>query len=285
MTEPHKNHGAEKWGSDFFGGLNELPPEPVAGIGQVLDTMATLPAFQDARQWLLGSLGVPSGGSILEAGCGNAASHADLHAMVGPRGRIAGIDPTKAFIETARSRSKQQGPAHATYETGDIRALPCKAGEFDAVFCDKVLIHAGPASAALREMARVTRPGGRVGAIEWLPFFAMSATDLAALAAFNTIFQKAVYEYFVSANLARHFHAAGLGNIRTSAFLAHTTSLDNPPFWRAFIVHQMPMFLHAGLIEEPQARAFLNDIEALHAASAFSASFIVQAATGTKSVA
>jgi len=277
------NHGSEEWGSDFFGGLNELPPEPVAGIGQVLDTMATLPAFRDARRWLLESLGVPSGGSILEAGCGNAASHADLHAMVGPRGRIVGLDPTRSFIETAQSRSKQQGPARATYETGDIRALPCKDDEFDAVFCDKVLIHAGPASAALREMVRVTRRGGRVGAIEWLPFFAMSATDLAALAAFNTVFQKAVHDYFVSANLARHFHAAGLEDIRTSAFLAHTTSLDEPPFWRAFIVHQMPMFLHAKLIDQPQARTFLNDIEALNAAGAFNASFIVQAATGTKS--
>jgi hypothetical protein len=108
---------------------------------------------------------------------------------------------------------------------------------------------------------------------------------LAALAAFNTIFQKAVYEYYVSANLARHFHAAGLENIRTSAFLAHTTSLDEPPFWRAFIVHQMPMFLQAGLIDEPQARAFLKDIEALNATGEFNASFTVQAATGTKSLA
>jgi hypothetical protein len=49
MAQPPMNHGAEEWGSDFFGGLNELPPEPVAGIGQVLDTMATLPAFRDAR--------------------------------------------------------------------------------------------------------------------------------------------------------------------------------------------------------------------------------------------
>jgi SAM-dependent methyltransferase len=202
--------------------------------------------------------------------------------LVGPRGRIVGIDPTKAFIEIAQSRSKQQGPAQATYKIGDIRALPCKDGEFDAVFCDKVLIHAGPASAALREMARATRPAGRIGAIEWLPFFAMSATDLPALAAFNTIFQKAVYEYFVSANLARHLRAAGLEDIRTNAFLAHTTSLDDPPFWRAFIVHQMPMFLQAGLIDEPLARAFLTDIEALNAAGAFSASFIVQAASGMK---
>jgi hypothetical protein len=134
-------------------------------------------------------------------------------------------------------------------------------------------------------MARVTRPGGSVGAIEWLPFFAISATNLTALAAFNAIFPKAVYEYFVSVNLARHFHAAGLKNVRTRAFLAHTTSLDEPVFWRAFIVHQMPMLIQAGLIEEPQAIAFLSDIEALNAAGTFSASFVVQAATGTKPLA
>jgi SAM-dependent methyltransferase len=203
-------------------------------------------------------------------------------------GRAGGLSESirpRHSSKPPEAEASNRGPAHATYETGDIRALPCKDAEFDAVFCDKVLIHAGPASAALREMARVTRPGGRVGAIEWLPFFAISATDLAALAAFNTIFQKAVYEYYVSANLARHFHAAGLENIRTSAFLAHTTSLDEPPFWRAFIVHQMPMFLQAGLIDEPQARAFLKDIEALNAAGEFNASFTVQAATGTKSLA
>jgi len=285
MAQPKTNRGAEEWGSDFFGGLNELPPEPVAFIGHILDVMATLPAFRDARQWMLGNLGVQPGGSILEAGCGNGASHADLHVMVGPGGRIVGIDPTKGLIETAQSRSKQQGPASATYEIGDIRALPCKAGEFDAVFCDKVLVHAGPASAALREMARVTRPGGGIGAVEWLAFFPISATDLTALAAFNAIFPKAVYDYFVAANLVRHFQAAGFENVRTRAFLAHTTGLDEHPFWRAFLIHQVPMFIQAGLIEEPQATAFVNDIEALNAAGTFNASFIVQAATGTKSLA
>jgi ubiquinone/menaquinone biosynthesis C-methylase UbiE len=272
----------EEWGADFFGGLNDLPPEPVAGISHVLDAMAVLPAFRDARQWVLANLRVPSGGSILEAGCGNGASHAELQGIAGVSGRIVGIDPTTGFIETARNRSRQQGWTNATYEAGDIRALPCKDNEFDGVFCDKVLIHAGPASAALREMSRVTRPGGGVGAIEWFPFFVVSATDSEAMTAFNAIFQKAVYDYHVSANLARHFRAARLLNVRTRAFLAQTTSLDEHPFWRAFMIQQMPMFVQANLIEETLANAFLKDIEALNAANSFSASFIVQCATGTK---
>jgi hypothetical protein len=73
-------------GLRLLGGLNDFPAEPVTFIGQVLDAMAALPAFRDARQWVLGNLGVPSGGAILEAGCGNAASHAVLHAVVGRAG-------------------------------------------------------------------------------------------------------------------------------------------------------------------------------------------------------
>lgn len=274
--------GASDWGSDFFGTLNEMPPEPVTGIGQILEAMHTLPAFHDARDWVLRHLALSRGSSVVEAGCGTGASLPDILAVVGPDGRVVGVDPTFAFVDSARSRAARLGAASAHYEVGDIRSLPSADGAFDAAFCEKVLIHAGPARAALDEMARVTRVGGRVGALEWLPFFAVSATSPELLDTFNSIFRRAVYDYFVSSNLARHFHAAGLSDVRTAAFLAHTDDLDAHPFWRAFIVHQMPMFVHAGLIEEAPAQAFVADLEALNAKHEFSASFIVQAAVGTK---
>jgi hypothetical protein len=110
----------------------------------------------------------------------------------------------------------------------------------------------------------------------------VSSTRPETLEALNAILRKACYDYFVSLNLARHFHGAGLKDVRTEAFLAHTDDLDAPPFWRAFIVQQMPMFVHAGLIEESSARGVLADLEALQAKGEFSASFVVQAAAGTK---
>jgi ubiquinone/menaquinone biosynthesis C-methylase UbiE len=274
--------GASDWASDFFGTLNEMPPESVTGISGILEAMSTLPAFRDARRWVLQNVGLSQGSSVIEAGSGIGASLPDVLAIVGTNGRIVGVDPTLAFVDSARSRAGGLGASNARYDVGDIRSIPAGEGEFDAAFCDKVLIHAGPAHAALAEMARVTRGGGSVGAIEWLPFFVVSSTRPDTLDAFNTIFKNAVYDYFVSSNLARHFQAAGLTNVRTEAFLAHTDRLDAHPFWRAFIVHQMPMFIHVGLIEEATAHAFLADIESLNATGAFSASFIVQAAVGTK---
>ena len=71
---------------------------------------------------------------------------------------------------------------------------------------------------------------------EWLTFFVVSATQSKALTAFNAIFQKAPYDHHISANLARVFRAAGLRDVLTRALLAHTTSLEEHPFWRAFMV-------------------------------------------------
>jgi ubiquinone/menaquinone biosynthesis C-methylase UbiE len=270
------------WGSDFFGTLNEMPPEPVIGIGHILEAMGTLSAFRDARDWVLRRLGISQGSSVIEAGCGNAAALSGVRSTIGAKGRMLGIDPTRAFVESARTRAQQLSMTNARFEVGDIRAIPAAAGEFDAALCDKVMIHAGPPKSALGEMVRVTRNGGRVGAIEWLPYFAVSTSQPAAADAFNDIFRKAVYDYFVSCNLTRHFHDAGLKYIVTETFLAHTNTLDTPPFWRAFIVSQMPMFVPAGLIEETTGQAFLADIEELNAKGEFSASFIVQAVVGTK---
>jgi ubiquinone/menaquinone biosynthesis C-methylase UbiE len=270
------------WKSDFFGTLNEMPSEPVTGIGHVLEALSTLPAFRDARHWLLRNLGIAEGSSVIEAGCGNAAALPDVLSIVGTTGRLVGIDPTQAFIERARTHAEQLGALNVRFEVGDIRSIPSADSEFDAAYCDKVLIHAGPPKTALGELTRVTRGGGRVGALEWLPYFVISSSQPAAVDEFNNIFRKAVYDYFISCNLARQFHVAGLKDVMTEAFLAHTDNLDSHPGWRAFIVHQMPMFTHAGLIEEATAQAFLADIEALNMKGEFSASFIVQAAVGTK---
>jgi ubiquinone/menaquinone biosynthesis C-methylase UbiE len=272
------------WGSDFFGTLNELPAEPVNAIGDVLESMRTLPAFRDARRWVLGNLGISRGAAIVEAGCGTGAACAELLELAGSNGRIVGVDPTKPFVEKARARANQLRAANVRYEVGDIRTLPLEDNQFDAAFCDKVLLHAGPAPVALGELARVTKPSGRVGAIEWLTFFSLSATRPELTDAFNAVFRKSMYDYHVSANLARYFHRAGLSEVQVKIFLADTNSLDAHPFWRTFIIHQMPMFVHAGLIDDATGRELIADLEGLNAKGEFSASFIVQAAVGTKPV-
>jgi ubiquinone/menaquinone biosynthesis C-methylase UbiE len=267
-------------GSDLFRTLDDMPSESVARIGEILDAMATLPTFREARRWVLRQLDIADDASLIEIGCGNGAALPDVLSLMGTNGRVVGIDPTIAFVETARARAAALGATRAEFRVGDIRTIPCATGAFDAAFCDKVLIRTAAPKAALDEMARVTRAGGHIGAVEWLPFFLISSTRPSAADAFNAIFKTAVHDYFVSGNLKRHFHAAGLKRVRTQTFLAHTDNLDTHPWWRAFIVYQMSKVAQVGLIDQSTASAFLADLEALNTRNEFSASFIVTGAVG-----
>jgi hypothetical protein len=83
-------------------------------------------------------------------------------------------------------------------------------------------------------------------------------------------------------NPAWYFAQAGLQQVRTRAYLAHTDRLGDPPFWRAFLVEQLPLFVGAGLLQPEEAEALGADLQALDARGWFRASFVVYTAVGTK---
>ena len=65
---------------------------------------------------------------MIEAGSGTGAALSDILSVVGKKGRITGIDPTKAFVEDARSRALKLGVSNARYEIGDIRSIAAGNG-------------------------------------------------------------------------------------------------------------------------------------------------------------
>jgi ubiquinone/menaquinone biosynthesis C-methylase UbiE len=270
------------WGADFFGGLNAMPPEVGQSVARVLEAMGTEPAFREARRTLLRELRDGAAERLLEAGCGTGVSLPDVVEAFGRDVAYVGVDPTHAFLDAARRRAGQVGLRRATHEVGDIRRLPYPDQAFDAAWCDKVLLHVGPAEAALGELARVVRPGGWVAAIEWQPSFVLSTAQPELAARVAGMWRKAVYDFHAAPNLARYFRAAGLADVRTRAWLAYGERLDEPPFWRAFLVEQIPLFVHAGLLAPEDGQAFQADLEALDAQGAFRAAFVVHLAVARR---
>jgi SAM-dependent methyltransferase len=170
MTEP-----ADTRASDCWGRLNEA-----ADLTPILTILDALPdGFREARRAMIRHLNLQATSTVLEAGCGPGTAMADLSEFVGPGGRIIGLDPTKALVEQARARAKAAGIAHAAYDVGDIREIARPDASCDAAFCDKILVHVSPTSQAIGELTRVTRPGGRVGAVEWFSQGMMIAADYA----------------------------------------------------------------------------------------------------------
>lgn len=98
-------------------------------------------------------LGVPAGRRWLDVGCGTGALSAAVRAA---GGFVCGVDPSRGFVA-----------GRADVVVGDARALPFRAGLFDAVVSGLALNFVPDAGRAVDELARVAVPGATVAAYVW----------------------------------------------------------------------------------------------------------------------
>jgi ubiquinone/menaquinone biosynthesis C-methylase UbiE len=110
------------------------------------------------EQLIVELVGPPAGLRILDAGCGDAA----LAVALAQRGAlVTGVDADPRILAAARARAEASGVAPELMQ-GDVRALPFADASFDIVLAVTVLCFVDNAGLAVREMARVLRPGGRL---------------------------------------------------------------------------------------------------------------------------
>jgi ubiquinone/menaquinone biosynthesis C-methylase UbiE len=81
---------------------------------------------------------------------------------------VTGIDLAPALIETARERAAERG-LDIDYRVGDCEQLELGAGSFDAVSSTCGVMFSPDHAATARELARVTRSGGRLALANWTP--------------------------------------------------------------------------------------------------------------------
>jgi SAM-dependent methyltransferase len=104
---------------------------------------------------------VAEGQLVLDVGCGPGALTTELVSRVGPSG-VAAVDPSEPFVEAARERHPGVDVVRASAED-----LPFPDDSFDAALAQLVVHFMSDPVQGLREMARVTRPGGIVAACVW----------------------------------------------------------------------------------------------------------------------
>lgn len=97
---------------------------------------------------------------LLDVGCGPGTITVDLAARVAP-GRVLGLDLSPDPLDEARDAAARAGVA-VDFAVGDVYALDLPDDTFDVVHAHQVLQHLTDPVAALRELARVCRPGGVV---------------------------------------------------------------------------------------------------------------------------
>ena len=109
------------------------------------------------------SLGkLSSGERVVDVGCGAGIDSLIAAKKVGPDGRVLGVDMTPSMLEKARRAAEEAGLKNVEFREGYAESLPVDEGWADVVISNGVLNLMPDKAAALEEIARVLKPGGRL---------------------------------------------------------------------------------------------------------------------------
>ena len=147
---------------DFRDVDHERRPE---GFIEYLDLVTGMQAIQAYKQRSYELLRIRAGDHVLDVGCGTGDDVRAIAEKVGRSGRAVGLDSSEKMITEAKNRSKDLG-SHVEFYTGNALRLPFDNQIFNATRCERTFQHLSQSAAALDEMIRVTRPGGRVGVLD-----------------------------------------------------------------------------------------------------------------------
>ena len=104
--------------------------------------------------------GFAHGQTLLDVGCGPGYASTDLAAIVGPEGRVVGVDRSQRFLEAASARAKAQGLGNIEWLELDQDEQPLPARTFDGAWSRWVYAFVKHPRRLLERVANAIRPGG-----------------------------------------------------------------------------------------------------------------------------
>jgi ubiquinone/menaquinone biosynthesis C-methylase UbiE len=114
------------------------------------------------RERLRSVLEPAAGERVLEVGPGTGYYTLPTAGWLGPSGRLDVLDVQQEMVDHTLRRASAEGIANIVGEVGDAREMPYENSSFDAAYLVTVLGEIPDQEAALRELRRVVKPGGRI---------------------------------------------------------------------------------------------------------------------------
>ena len=212
-----------------------------------------------ARETYLDLLDIRPGQRVLDVGCGSGVVTRDIARRVGSGGIAVGVDPSPALLAIARDLAREAGVANRIeFREGSALGLPFADASFDTVVCITVLSHVPNGETAVPELARVVRPGGRLGVYDLdTDMTAFTHTDRALT---RRIVAAASDATAVNGWLVRHlpamFRQMGLEDVSARGFFPLETEANS--FYATMAERHAEVALKTGAIDEAEQRRWLD---------------------------
>ncbi|MFC9790685.1 class I SAM-dependent methyltransferase [Rhodococcus sp. NPDC127528] len=193
---------------------------------------------------------IASGSRVCDVGCGPGGLTRELVTRVGAA-NVAAIDPAPQFVAACRERNPG-----ADVREGVAERLPWADGEFDATLSSLVVGFMSDPDRGVREMARVTRPGGTVAACMW--DIATGGMTMLRLywTAVREVDPDAAGESAMAGtadgDLAGLFRGAGLTDVAGGALTSHADYTGFDDFWEPFTFAVGPAGRHLQSLSRAQ---------------------------------
>jgi ubiquinone/menaquinone biosynthesis C-methylase UbiE len=259
-------------------GVDEAEVERLIGLARILES--------HARDGFVRA-GLQRGQKAIDVGCGALGALPLLAELVGPDGLVLGVDMDATSLQQARRLLDAIGHQRVQLLHGNLNQLPlpaiCPPGPFDVAFCRLVLMHQADPVAAVRRMAGMLRPGGRLIAHEvlfpvQLPQF---EPDFPVFQTTWDWFNEAYRQRAVAGlHSARQYHAfceqLGLIEVSQRGFFSVTAGNAGPMLrlQRANVVMMRPHLLERQIASEEEVEVALRQLAAAEAWN-FAAFFFV----------
>ena len=143
---------------------------------------------------------------ICDVGCGPGSITTDFAELV-PDGQVIGVDMGYEGIERAKQTAAERGVKNVKFQVGDAHVLEFPDHTFDIVHAHQVLLHLADPVKALREMRRVTKPGGIVACCDADLDSAVIYPETQKLAGYTDFFVKTARSRGAEPNGGRHLVA------------------------------------------------------------------------------